>query len=136
VTIVTALGRHRARLGITVNSFASVSLDPPLVLWSQDRQTPSHLDYLTADRMVINVLSEDQRELAARFSRPHPDKFAEVAWDAAACGTPILRGCAATFVCHVADRYDGGDHTIHLCRVESCERSDRAPLIFCQGAYL
>lgn len=136
VTVVTALGRGGARLGITVNSFASVSLEPPLVLWSQDRGSPSHHDYLAADRMVINILSEAQRELAARFSRPHADKFAGVAWEAADCGTPVLLDCAATFVCRAAERYEGGDHTIHLCRVESFECSGRTPLIFCQGTYL
>ena len=136
VTVVTALARSGHALGITVNSFASVSLDPPLVLWSQARTSPSHDAFVQVETMVINILSQSQREVSARFAQPHPDKFAGIACTHAPCGTPMLAGCAATLVCRVARRYDGGDHTIHLCEVESFQGHDSAPLIFCKGSYL
>lgn len=136
VTVVTALARNGAPLGVTVNSFASVSLDPPLVLWSQVKSAPSHGEFLEAGTVVINVLSARQRQLSQHFSRPSPDKFADIEYTTAPCGTPILDGCAATFICRVVDHYYGGDHTIHLCKVDSFENHLREPLIFCRGAYL
>lgn len=136
VTVVTALGTDGRPLGVTVNSFASVSLDPPLVLWSQSKAAPSHAEFLQASTMVINVLSQQQQALSQHFARAQSDKFAGVDHGHAACGTPILAGCAATLVCSVVDRYYGGDHTIHLCRIESFEDLRRPPLVFCRGAYV
>lgn len=135
VTVVTALSRQGVPLGITVNSFASVSLDPPLILWSQSRSSPSHDQFVLADTMVINILSEGQRDISTRFATPHPDKFEGVACSFTPCGTPVLEGCAATLVCRGATRYDGGDHTIHLCHVLSFTSHSRDPLIFCRGNY-
>lgn len=135
VTVVTALGADGQPFGVTVNSFASVSLDPPLVLWSQAKSSPSHDEFSRAGTMVINILSENQRDVSTRFAHPHPDKFEGVARSAAPCGTPVLMGCAATLVCRVVNHYDGGDHTIHLCEIESFEDHCRHPLIFCKGAY-
>ena len=136
VTVVTALARDGRPLGITVNSFASVSLLPPLILWSQARTSPSHEDFAAAGTMVINILAATQRDISARFARPHPDKFAGVAISRLPCGTPILEGCAATLVCTPKTRHDGGDHTIHLCAVDTFTNHRRAPLIFCRGDYL
>lgn len=136
VTVVTALAPDKTLLGVTVNSFASVSLDPPLVLWSQACGSPSHSSFFQAPTMVINILAEDQSALSAKFSRPGDDRFLGVEYDTAACGTPIIAGCAATLICGVADRYYGGDHTIFLCRVDEYENHLRAPLIFASGSYL
>jgi len=136
VTVVTALSPEGVPLGVTVNSFASVSLAPPLVLWSQACSSPSHTAFFEARTMVINILSEDQAGLSAKFSRPGDDRFADVGYTTTACGTPILAGCAATLVCSVADRYYGGDHTIFLCGVDEYENHQRVPLIFASGAYL
>lgn len=136
VTVVTALSPEGRPLGVTVNSFASVSLTPPLVLWSQACRSPSHMAFFQARTMVINILSEDQADLSARFSRPEVDRFADVAYRPAACGCPVLAGCAATLVCRVAERYYGGDHTIFLCAVQDYENHHRTPLIFTEGSYL
>jgi len=136
VTVVTALARDGTPLGVTVNSFASVSLDPPLVLWSQVKTAPSHPEFLCAETIVINVLSAQQEHLSRQFSRPSSQKFEGVEHSLTPCGTPVLDGCAATFVCEIEDHYYGGDHTIHLCRIKSYTNHQRPPLIFCQGAYI
>ncbi|WPH18123.1 flavin reductase family protein [Variovorax paradoxus] len=136
VTVVTALSPEGTPLGVTVNSFASVSLAPPLVLWSQACSSPSHTAFFQARTMVINILSEDQSWLSAKFSRPGDDRFSGIDFTSAACGTPVLAGCAATLVCSVADRHYGGDHTIFLCGVNEYENHHRAPLIFAGGSYL
>lgn len=136
VTVVTALARNGEPLGVTVNSFASVSLDPPLVLWSQVKSAPSYPEFLAAKTIVINILSAQQRHLSLQFSRPLSYKFDGVEYGSAPCGAPILDGCAATFICRIVDHYYGGDHTIHLCRIESFKNHDRHPLIFCKGTYI
>ena len=136
VTVVTALARDGRPLGITVNSFASVSLLPPLVLWSQARTSPTHDEFSVAATMVINILADDQQEISARFSRPHPDKFSGITLSRLPCGTPVIEGSSATLVCTPAARHEGGDHTIHLCSVNTFTNHQRPPLIFCRGSYL
>lgn len=136
VAVVTALSRAGVPMGITINSFASVSLMPPLVLWSQAHTSPTHGDFQCAEHMVINILSDAQRGISTHFARHHDDKFAGIAWDAAPCGTPVLQGCAATLYCRASTHYEGGDHTIHLCEVETFENHALAPLVFCRGQYM
>jgi flavin reductase (DIM6/NTAB) family NADH-FMN oxidoreductase RutF len=136
VTVITALARDGRPLGITVNSFASVSLLPPLVLWSQARTSPTHDEFASAATMVINILADDQQEVSAHFARPTLDKFAGIAFSRLPCGTPVLDGSSATLVCTPTARYDGGDHTIHLCAVDTFTNHHRPPLIFCRGSYL
>lgn len=136
VTVVTALGPDNKPMGITVNSFASVSLDPPLILWSQVRTSPSHDAFFRAKTMVINILSDSQKQLSAHFARPHLDRFEGVDYSLAECGTPVLSGCAATLVCRVTNKYYGGDHTIYLCQVQSFDNHERSSLIFARGTYV
>jgi len=136
VAVVTALSDTGAPIGVTVNSFASVSLDPPLVLWSQAQNSPTHPSFLQAGAMIINILADDQAELSVQFSRPVPDRFHGVDCVPGLAGAPVLQGCAATLQCRVADRYYGGDHIIFLCRVEHYESHERRPLIFSKGSYL
>lgn len=136
VAVVTARSRDGRPIGITINSFASVSLDPPLILWSQALVSPTHDEYSAADTLIINILAETQRDISTHFARPQDDKFSGIDWDIAPCGTPRLAGCAATLYCRRSRRYEGGDHTIHLCEVNTFESHDRAPLIFCRGRYV
>lgn len=136
VTVVTALSQEGKPMGLTVNSFASVSLDPPLVLWSQVRSSPAHDAFFRAKEMVINILSDDQQELSSHFARPHEDKFEGIDYSPAEGGTPVLMGCAANLVCEVVDKYYGGDHTIYLCRVQSFDNHGRPSLIFSRGSYV
>ncbi len=136
VTVVTACDLQGRRHGLTVNSFASVSLDPPLVLWSQAVIAPSHGVFQQVGHFAVNVLAEDQSDLSARFSRAGEDKFAGLSVDTGIGGVPLLPGCAARFECSVYQRYPGGDHTIYVGRVERFGRTDLAPLIFGNGRYL
>jgi len=136
VTIVTARDASGAPIGLTANSFNSVSLDPPLVLWSLAREAGSMPHFQRGSHYAINILAADQRELAERFSRREPDRFAGVAFREGSGGAPILEGAAAVFECFNRSRYAEGDHVIFVGEVEHCERSEGAqPLIFHGGRY-
>jgi len=138
VTIITTQDPSDGRLtGLTVNSFSSVSLDPPLVLWSLARRSPN-LDQFTVGRQhAIHVLSQAQKDLAYHFATPKPDKFAGVdhVLDDG-FNAPILAGSAACFYCETDQLLDGGDHLIVLAKVLRHETSDQAPLLFAKGAMI
>lgn len=136
VVVVTACDAEGARVGLTVNSFNSVSLDPPLILWSLSLRAPSLPVFRRAEHFVINVLAADQEHLSKHFARGHADKFTDVPCIAASHGAPILLGAAAHFECRRAYEYYGGDHLIFIGRVERHAHCDKTPLIFLRGAYL
>jgi flavin reductase (DIM6/NTAB) family NADH-FMN oxidoreductase RutF len=136
VTIVTARDAAGAPIGLTANSFNSVSLDPPLVLWSLSRLAGSMPHFTRGSHYAINILAADQLELATRFSRKADDRFAGVAFREGRAGAPILEGAAAVFECYNRSRYAEGDHVIFVGEVEHCERREGAqPLIFHGGRY-
>jgi flavin reductase (DIM6/NTAB) family NADH-FMN oxidoreductase RutF len=136
VTIVTGRDADGLRIGLTANSFNSVSLDPPLVLWSLARAAGSMPAFTRGSHYAINILAADQRELAERFSRKAIDRFEGVAYHEGAGGAPILEGAAAVFECFNRSRYAEGDHVIFVGEVERCERRPGAqPLIFHGGRY-
>jgi flavin reductase (DIM6/NTAB) family NADH-FMN oxidoreductase RutF len=135
VTVVTARASDGRRLGVTVNSFSSVSLNPPLILWSLSRQTPSLADFTNATHFAVNVLEAHQHHLSRQFSTPLPDKFAGVEFSEGAAGVPILNGVIAQFVCRKVRQYDGGDHVIFLGEVEQYKYGDGEPLVFHSGRY-
>lgn len=99
VTVVTAAGPEGAPLGLTVNSFSSVSLDPPLVLWSLSRRSSRQAGFLAASQFAINVLGETQQKISARFAGPQETRFSGIGWRAGLGGAPLLDGCIATFEC-------------------------------------
>ena len=136
VTVVTALGEDGRPVGLTANSFTSVSLDPPLVLFCLDRRSTSLAVFERADRFAVNVLHAGQEAVSARFSRRDPDRFADVPWVLGAAGVPLLGDVAAAFECRREQVLDGGDHRIFIGRVETvaCEGS-YDPLVFYQGRY-
>ncbi len=134
VTVVTALTRDGRRVGMTVNSFSSVSLDPPLVLWSIARNAASFQDFTTATHFGVNILAANQHNLSKQFSTPVADKFAGVACHDGAC-VPILDGVTAYFVCRIVQQYDGGDHVILLGEVEQYAHQHGEALIFHSGKY-
>lgn len=136
VTIITTRRRSGELAGLTANSFSSVSLDPPLVLWSQSVRAPSLPVFQEATHFVVNVLAADQAELSNRFARPHADKFAGVEHRPAPCGAPVIEGAAAHFECRNEYRLYGGDHIIFLGRVERYAYTAKPTLLFCRGAYL
>lgn len=136
VTIVTARDATGTRIGLTASSFNSVSLQPPLVLWSLARAAASMPIFAEGSHYAINILAAEQKELALRFARSGADRFAGVASRDGACGAPILEGAAAVFECFNRSRYDEGDHVIFVGEVERCELSPGAsPLIFHGGRY-
>lgn len=138
VTIVTAESDGE-QIGATVSSFNSVSLDPPLVLFSIGRNAKSFAAWNTVERFAVNVLDQSQRDLSSRFGRAQPDK-----WDgveivkSAACGAALLPGALAWFECETHQILDGGDHIIILGRVLSVTRHGNEaaqPLVFFGGSY-
>ena len=136
VTIVTARGANGAPVGLTANSFNSVSLNPPLVLWSLSRAAASMPAFSTGSHYAINILGADQKELAKRFASREVDRFADVSFVEGACGAPLLTGAAATFECFNRSRYEEGDHVIFVGEVERCfHRVGAAPLLFHGGKF-
>ena len=135
VTVVTALAKSGRPVGLTVNSFASVSLDPPLVLWSLSRQATEFADLNAAGRFAVNVLSARQHHLSRQFATTLPDKFSGVEYERARDGSPLLNGATAQFMCRVEKRIDGGDHVIILGEVEEYRWKEGEPLVFHAGRY-
>ena len=121
--------------GMTSNSFASVSLDPPLVLWSIRRESTSFAAFEACTHFTVNILADDQVGLSQRFAKSGPGKFEGVAWHPGAGGAPVLAGSAATFECRRFRTDDGGDHLIMLGEVSACARHGRQPLLFSRGRY-
>lgn len=136
VTIVTARDADGAPIGLTANSFNSVSLAPPLVLWSLSRQAGSMPAFERGSHYAVHILAADQHALAERFSSKAIDRFEGVAWQPGSAGVPLLKGAAAVFECFNRSRYEEGDHVIFVGEVERCERREGAqPLIFHGGRY-
>jgi flavin reductase (DIM6/NTAB) family NADH-FMN oxidoreductase RutF/DNA-binding IclR family transcriptional regulator len=135
VTVITTLDRHGRPHGLTANSFTSVSLDPPLILWSQSLSSPSHPVFREAERFVVNILADDQVEVSDRFARGG-DKFAGCAIRPGLGGVPLIQGCAAYLECRRINSFPGGDHLVFLGQVDRIERSALQPLVFGGGKYL
>lgn len=136
VTIVTARTADGRVVGLTANSFNSVSLTPPLVLWSLSRAAASMAVFSAGSHYAINVLAADQKTLAERFAMKGADRWNGVTFDAGAGGAPLLHGAAATFECFNRSRYEEGDHVIFVGEVERCtHRTGAMPLLFHGGRY-
>ncbi|MDJ0951772.1 MAG: flavin reductase [Alphaproteobacteria bacterium] len=135
VTVVTACDPAGERVGLTVSSFNSVSLDPPLILWSLSKAARSMPAFRAASHYAVNVLAADQVELSQQFARPTEDKFAGVACHEGIGGAPLLDGCVSWFECRNAMTYEGGDHLIFVGEVERFGCEDRPALLFHAGQY-
>ncbi|MDR0226173.1 MAG: flavin reductase family protein [Burkholderiaceae bacterium] len=135
VTVITTRAGDGRRVGMTANSFSSVSLDPPLVLWSLSRQAPSAADFTGASHFAIHVLAAHQHHLSRRFATPQADKFGGLDCCEGVAGLPLIDGVIARFVCRNLRQYDGGDHLIFIGEVECYERFDGEPLVFHSGYY-
>ncbi len=135
VTIVTCLAEDGSPVGMTANSFSSVSLDPPLVLWSLDRRARSFPAFSAARHFAFSVLAQDQVELSNRFAQPGVEKFGTVDWRTGIAGVPLIPDPAAHFECTQHATFDGGDHLIVVGRVERFVRYDRRALVFAHGRY-
>ncbi len=135
VTIITARTEDGRPLGMTVNSFNSVSLNPPLVLWSLANTSFSLPAFRVAAHWAVHILAADQEELSARFARRGEDKFSGLTTDEGVGKIPLLRGCNARFQCRTTFQYEGGDHVIFVGEVLAFDRAERAPLVFHGGGY-
>ena len=136
VTIVTARAADGSLVGLTANSFNSVSLAPPLVLWSLARGAASMAALSTGSHYAINILAASQKDLAERFATKDVDRWADVAFSEGVGGAPVLVGAAASFECFNRSRYEEGDHVIFVGEVERCAHQPGAqPLIFHGGRY-
>lgn len=136
VTVVTTIDKEGRRHGVTANSFNSVSLDPPLVLWSQALRAFSHPAFRDAEHFAVNILAQDQISISERFARAGADKFAGVEVREGLGDAPLIQGCTAYLQCSRHASHLAGDHMIFIGRVESIERSGRRPLAFGSGRYL
>lgn len=135
VTIVTMRAPSGQTVGLTVNSFSSLSIDPPLVLWSLAKRSPNLQLFREAPHFCINVLAEDQHQIASQFATPIKDKFAGVQVEPGLHGSPVLANAVAHFECSRHDVYEGGDHLIFLGKVEQFCIFDKRPLLFHGGSF-
>ncbi|MES2883969.1 MAG: flavin reductase [Pseudomonadota bacterium] len=135
VTIITTKASDGSLVGLTANSFNSVSLNPPLVLWSLAETALSMPIFRESPFWAVHVLATDQEELSGRFARRGLDKFSGLDFDTGIGGVPLLKGCTARFQCRNAFQYEGGDHVIFVGEVLDFDRSESAPLLFHGGKY-
>ncbi|WBG66494.1 hypothetical protein ELR50_27650 [Pseudomonas citronellolis] len=135
VTIVTTSGPGSLDIGLTANSFSSVSLDPPMVLWSLARTSLNMEAFRNSGHFAVHILSADQEALSARFASKGIDRFAGLALERGPEGIPLLPDCMARFVCRLAYQYEGGDHVIFVGEIVDFGHSARKPLVFHGGRY-
>ncbi len=136
VTIITTRALDGSMIGLTANSFNSVSLTPPLVLWSIGQKAGSLQAFLQAKHYAIHVLAVEQQALAERFAGKATDRFAGVVMHEGRGGIPLLEGCAAVFECEAKSQYPEGDHVILVGEVLACQHdASRAPLLFHGGKF-
>ena len=135
VTVICARAPDGGYAGFTANSFNALSLEPPLILWSLHRRANTLAAFESSDRYTVNVLAHDQVELARRFSEPHEDRFAGLAYRRGIADVPLIEGCVAWLECRHFARQRMGDHVLFVGEVEHCERRPGVGLVFVHGGY-
>jgi flavin reductase (DIM6/NTAB) family NADH-FMN oxidoreductase RutF len=135
VTVITTRDAAGNLYGLTANAVTSLSLAPPLVVICVDRKAESFIHFYDSKRFVVNVLSEQQQDVSARFAKSGGEKFTGVAYRTGPHGTAILDGTLAHLDCRIVATHEGGDHVIHVGEVEHAEVTGGAPLLFFQGQY-
>lgn len=131
VAVVTGLDQRGEPVGLTINSFSSLSLDPPLILWSLARKSASHPAFAEGRSFAINILSTRQRDTCMRFAKPSEDKFAEIGIVEGMGGVPLIAGSIAHMECVTDRQIDAGDHVLYIGKVENYSiANDEDPLIF------
>jgi len=135
VAVLTSLSPEGLPFGLTINSFSSLSLDPPLILWSLRKQSPLAGSFAEGQAFTVNVLSADQPAMARQFATPRDDRFEGVAWCTGPGGTPHLEGVAAAFDCRVWARHSAGDHELLIGHVDHFVATPAAPLLYVRGAF-
>lgn len=135
VTVMTLDDADWGRVGVTASSFNTVSMKPPLILWSLALSAASLVAFRANDHFAVNILAADQAAIATQFARAAEDKFAGVETFGGVTGAPLIAGALAHVECRVAARYPGGDHEIILGEVVSMHRIDGEPLVFSSGSF-
>lgn len=130
VTVVTALDEQNEPIGLTVNSFASVSLDPLLILWSIDENVSTYQTFKNIDKFAVNILAEDQKDLALLFSTKEEERFDNCEWTLSEHGAPVLADALATLECTTFKAVEVGDHTTLFGEVKNIVATDQAPLLY------
>lgn len=130
VNVVTAVDKEKEPFGITVNSFASVSLDPLLILWSIDHNASTYDQFMETEQFVVNILAEEQADLASTFAKSDIDRFAQVDWHTSAADLPIIDGAMASLQCNVFKKIEAGDHIIFIGEIFDIQVADKAPLLY------
>ena len=135
VTVMTAR-RGNELVGVTASSFNTVSLEPPLILWSIDKAAFSADIFINSDYFTVNVLNESQTDISNKFASKGADKFSDVDFENGLGNVPLLNDCIANFQCEVWNVHDGGDHYIIIGEVKKYDYSENLkPLVFSQGQY-
>lgn len=135
ITVVTALDVKQRKIGMTANSFTSVSLDPPLILWNIAKSATHFEDFKQAEYFAINILNEDQYLESKHFSKSADDKFEGLDDVDEYMGIPILNKSLTTFVCRQYELHEAGDHYIIVGQIEACRNQMGNPLVFHNGQY-
>ena len=130
VTVVTAFDEQQQPIGLTVNSFASVSLDPLLVLWSIDKNVFTYDTFTKIDKFAVNILAEDQKDIAMLFATKDADRFGNSEWHKSAFGLPIIEGALASLECKTFRAVEAGDHTILIGEVAEIQVENKNPLLY------
>lgn len=136
VAVVTARAEDGKPIGITINSFSSVSLEPPLVLWSLAKNSPNLAHFACGCRHIIHVLADHQDALAKRFASRLPDKFSGLSHESNQDNIPRLDECVATFECTTRTLHEEGDHVIVIAHVQQIDQREREPLLFWGGKFV
>ncbi|MDG1438596.1 MAG: flavin reductase, partial [Emcibacteraceae bacterium] len=135
ITVITAVAPDGTKIGLTVNSFSSLSIDPPMILWSLDNRSNSLEVLKETSHFAVNVLASDQMDLSNNFASREEDKFDNVDTSDGKCGIPLLKDTVAHLECKNVHQYPGGDHTIFVGEVEHFEISNKKPLLYANGQY-
>lgn len=135
VAVITARNENDAPVGMTVNSFASVSLDPPLILWSIDNDSAFYDVFVNARHFAVHLLRSDQQQLSHDFSSEDPQHFAKKQYDTGIDNLPLLETYSALFQCAMVNRHTEGDHEVLIGRVLELDNRNAEPLVFFSGHY-
>lgn len=135
ITVITARSQEGENVGCTANSFSSVSLDPPLVLWAIAKNANCYDAFIEAKNFAVHVLHSGQEDMSRLFATKDIDKFSEIKWSQGQDGTPLLNDYSVRFECTTENIFEGGDHMIIVGRVFNMDNPDAEPLGFYQGKY-
>lgn len=135
VAVATVTGRDGKPHGLTVNSFTSVSLHPPLVLICVGHRAATHGPFSSAAHFALNFLDETQQELSERFASSHPSRFEGLPWHAGETGAPVLEEALGVLECETWRKLDAGDHTVFFGLVKSARVRDGRPLVYFGSRY-